>query len=277
MTVQVKIVADSVSANNGKRLTTFQVRYGRPIHAEVMTHRVFSRNASSSRAIPVEKIIQDVLDDPYIPVYWGKNRQGMQATEEMSPEEAVHAKALWLEARDSAVEQARRLLDAGLHKQEVNRILEPFAHISVIVSATEWGNFYHLRRAEDAHPTIRQLANKMYAVHRLSIPVSVLPNAWHLPYVTEDERRTYSDVEILKHLSVARCARVSYNNHDGTEPNVQKDLELHDRLYHALHMSAFEHQATPMLNACTRGGNFMGWKQYRSEVPSENRPVYPGI
>ena len=276
MTINVKVVADSVSTINGKRLTTFQVRYGRPIHAEVMTHRVFSRNASSSRAIPVEKIIQDVLDDPYIPVYWGKNRPGMQATEEMSPEEAERARALWLEARDSAVAQARRLLDVGLHKQEVNRILEPFSHISVIISSTEWGNFYHLRRARDAHPAIQRLADAMYDAHRRSVPVQMPMDAWHLPYVTEEERKTYGP-EVLKHLSVARCARVSYNNHDGTTPNIQKDLELHDRLYTALHMSAFEHQATPLLNCCSRGGNFMGWRQYRSEIFNENRPVYPGI
>jgi thymidylate synthase ThyX len=241
-----------------------------------MTHRVFSRNASSSRAIPVQKIIQDIIDDPYVPIYWGKNKPGMQATEEMTSEEAAEARTMWLIARDAAVSSARHLNAVGLHKQEVNRLLEPFSHISVIITASEFGNFFHLRRHKDAHPVIQRLADAMYEAMTNSRPRQVKISGWHLPYVTEEERAQY-DVEHCKRISVARCARVSYNNHDGSTPDVQKDLELHDRLRESLHMSAFEHQATPLLHASSTNSNFKGWQQYRYEIHNQNRPGYPGI
>lgn len=276
MTITAKVVADSLAARNGKRLTTIQVRYPRVGHSEVMTHRVFSRNASSSRAIPIETIIQEVITDPYVPLFWGKNRPGMQATEEMDPEEAAVARAQWLEARNAAVRSARELSELGLHKQDVNRLLEPFAHISVIISSTEWGNFYNLRRDAAAYPVLHALGDAVYAAHAASTPLIVCTGEWHLPYVTQEERHAY-DLDTLKKVSVARCARVSYNNHDGTTPSIYKDVMLHDRLRASLHMSAFEHQATPLSRSDSRGGNFLGWQQYRQEVPGENRPEYPSI
>jgi hypothetical protein len=141
MTIEVKIIEDSIGGH-GVRLTTMQLRYPRFIHSEFLTHRVFSRNASSSRAIPVDKIIQQVIDDCAMPVKWGKNQTGMQAYEDLDTlSDGWIVEQAWLKARDYAVDQARIMVKRNAHKQIVNRILEPFAHISVIVTATEWDNF----------------------------------------------------------------------------------------------------------------------------------------
>ena len=154
MTITAKIIADSISPA-GARLTTLQLRYPRFIHAEFMTHRMFSRNASSSRAIPVERLIQDVLDDPAMPVFWGKNQPGMQAREDHHAlvggegvsgydhfDDSITREAAWLISRGIAIQHAREFAKAGYHKQIVNRLLEPFSHINVVVTATEWENFF---------------------------------------------------------------------------------------------------------------------------------------
>lgn len=276
MSITATVIADSVSPG-GKRLTTMVWRYPRFIHSEIMTHRMFSRNAASSRAIPVKKMLEQVLNDPAIPVYWGKNQAGMQAREELSPEEIEQAKEKWFTARDLAVEQVEGLVALGLHKQIANRILEPWMWMVSVVTATEWGNFYALRRHPDAQPECKAIADAAYEAHAASTPKLVMEGDWHLPFVTEDELNNtlFALGEVVwAKISAARCARVSYLNHDGTSPVLKKDLELHDRLIAAPHASPFEHPATPCEG---RHGNFVGWKQYRQLVPNENITSYPGI
>lgn len=264
MTITAKVIAHTRAAG-APDLITLQARYPRFIHAEVMTHRVFSRNASSSRAIPIERMIQDVIDDPAMPVAWGSNKPGMQAGAEIA--ETYWAEELWLQARDSAVVSAQEMVKLGLHKQIVNRLLEPFGHISVVVTATEWDNFYALRRHADADPTMEALANAMWEAMQASTPVE---DHHHLPYISMEERQSLVvdhklRVSDVASISAARCARVSYLNHDGSKPVVKKDQALAGLLLTAMHMSPFEHQAT-------RGddqslwGNLTGWHQYRKEL-----------
>lgn len=141
MTISAIVIADTISPA-GKRITTLQLRYPRMVHSEFMTHRVFSRNASSSRAIPVERLIEDVLRDTAMPIHWGKNQPGMQARKKhdapvLLDGTFVSNENAWLAARDQAIEAARAFTKAGYHKQIVNRLLEPFAHINVVVTATE--------------------------------------------------------------------------------------------------------------------------------------------
>lgn len=291
MTITVKIVADSISPE-GIRLTTMQLRYPRCIHAEFMTHRMFSRNASSSRAIPVQRLIQDVMDDPFVPSYWGKNQPGMQAREEhdalvpffpcqirsdenlfLSREDA------WLAARDEAVTAARAFDTAGYHKQIVNRLLEPWAHINVVVTATEYTNFFALRDHPDAEPHIAILAREMKAAMEASEPELLRHQEWHLPYVFETHNLDWSDPDTTDNaikISVARCARVSYLTQEGNQPSIEADLALYDRLVGGvpLHASPTEHQATPIYLG-NRGlipwsGNLKGWDQYRKTLPNEN-------
>lgn len=269
---EVSIVLDSISPDN-HRLTTFQLRYWRPIHSEFMTHRTFSRNAGSSRARPTRQQIADIRSECWGPLHWGKNKPGMQATEELEGFDLARARMWWEWAAEEACTAAEQMLKVDVHKQVVNRILEPFNFIDAVVTATEWANFFKLRSHPDAQPEIKELSDKMLAAMNTSTPNLLKPSEWHLPYIKQEEAMKY-DLDILKRMSVARCARVSYRSFDGTV-DLKKDLDLFSRLLEDNHHSPFEHQATPDYILIHKGfvepkwanpklhGNFVGWRQYR--------------
>jgi thymidylate synthase ThyX len=276
MAFSARVLLDS-RAPSGARLTTFEARYPRFIHSEMMTHRMFSRNAASSRAIPIKKMIAAVREDPALPVHWGRNQTGMSAREEIPADVAALAKAEWHVALDDALRHAERLAekDIDLHKQLVNRLLEPFAWITVIITATDWANFFTQRAHEDAQPEIRHIAEMMLAAYRASTPQPIELGHWHLPLIQPDEHGLPED-ERCK-ISVARCARVSYLTHDGKR-DYAKDIELYDRLLDGGangHWSPFEHVATPAVDATVRSGNFVGWEQFRKRFPQEHAATFP--
>jgi thymidylate synthase ThyX len=283
--IDAKIVADSV-APSGIRLTTFVLTYPRFIHSEFMTHRVFSRNASSSRAIPVKKSIQMVRDNPAIPLAFTKNQKGMQGGEALEQEAHDQAVAVWLGARDHAVEMAHALADLEVHKQYANRILEPWAHITVVVTSTEWDNFFALRCHEMAQPEIHALADMMYGQYFLNNPMKMISGAYHLPFISEQDildtaaenPEPSTGWAILIKRSVARCARVSYLNHDGTASTLEQDLQLYERLVGnaPIHASPAEHQAMAIGDPSVRSGNFRGWIQYRKTLKGENVERFEG-
>lgn len=296
MTITAQVIADSISPQD-IRLTTFQLRYPRFIHSEVMTHRVFSRNASSSRAVPVAKLIEDIRRDPAMPIHWGKNQPGMQAYAEHSApitcptwsggvmdQDPIHA---WRLALEHAVVFAQAFAKAGYHKQIVNRVLEPFAHINVVLTGTNFANFYALRRHSDAQPEIKALADAMWDAQLLSKPVLLQHSEWHVPYYEQGVWQQHaSDWDVYgrtlieaQKISTARCARVSYLTHDGRPTTVEEDLALYDRLVGSmpLHASPAEHQATPdefqehgsyWFNK-EQWGNFRGWVQFRKTLSGE--------
>lgn len=278
--VRVSVVADSVHKFNGKRITTLQCTYPRYIHAELMTHRVFSRNASSSRAIPVDKLVEMSLADMVEPIVWGKNQPGMQAQlAQLEGEDLQTAREVWRSAAVVCAQASQKLAELGLHKQWANRLTEWFGHISVVITSTEWDNFFELRRHEDAQPEIRALADAMWEAMEQSepIPRSIVRDSlamvagddekdWHLPYILEEERASI-EVETLLKMSVARCARVSYLKHNKEKPSMSEDLALFDRLVGSrpLHASPTEHQALAEYSV-SKGdsyGNLKGWIQYR--------------
>lgn len=297
--IEATIICDSISPQ-GKRLTTFKLRYPKFIHGEFMTHRVISRNASSSRAVPTKKLLEEVRSDALRagPVFWGKNQSGMQAAEELSDvTPAAHdpcdrtksdrqaAIDIWRSSAINAAWAAEHMLIIGVHKQIVNRLLEPFSHINVVATATEWDNFFGLRLHKDAQPEMRALATAMWKVYNLSSefarPVKLLkPGEWHLPFVDFDHYEI--PIDCSKKVSVARCARVSYESFEtGKRSTVEEDLKLYDRLLGAqpLHASPAEHQATPDTyidlgydsgySNENEWGNFQGWRQYRKMLPGE--------
>lgn len=264
--IKATVIADSVHHATGTRITTFELVYPRFIHSEFMTHRVFNRNASSSRAIPTSKFIEQVRNEPVMPSHWGKNQKGMQAEEELTPAEIVDAEFAWNQAATSAAIYAEILRRGQVHKQIVNRILEPFTHIRVVVTSTSWANFYGLRDHEDAQPEIRELAQAMRKAQNESIPKTLTQRKWHLPYITPDDR--FAAYDYCKHqritrdepsgeevfglllkVSAARCARASYNNFEGRPSTIEEDLGLFAKLVEnqPIHASPTEHQATPML------------------------------
>jgi thymidylate synthase ThyX len=271
VTISAKILLDSVGPS-GKRLTTFELTYWRMIHAEFMTHRLFSRNAASSRAIPIDKMIHRIEEDCAGPIWWGKNQAGMQAAEELQGLELYAAKAEWTNAAKRAIQSARRLQQIGVHKQIVNRVIEPFMHITVICSATEYDNWFALRGHEMAMPEIAELARQMKKARNQSTPQRLKAGEWHLPLL--DDRKTLENdrfpIESLKAISTGRCARVSYLTHDGVR-DPYADVGLHDRLKAQTpgHWSPFEHIAQA-LETPTMSGNFRGWLQYRKTFKNEH-------
>jgi thymidylate synthase ThyX len=276
MAACARVLLDSISPA-GVRLTTMEVTFHRFILPEFNTHRAFSRNASSSRAIPIGKVIARVRDDPAMPEYWGKNQSGMAARAELEPAARARAQAEWREALSNALASAERLAaaDIDLHKQLVNRILEPFSWITVIVSATEWANFFTQRCHPDAQPEIRSIAERMLAAYRESTPGIVPLGGWHLPLILPDERGL--DSLTLRKLSVARCARVSYLTHDNVR-DISRDLELYERLMSGGangHWSPTEHVATPLDDPRAACANFRGWQQYRKLFDAENAATFP--
>lgn len=292
---RVRVLKDSLSPD-GVRLTTLEITFPRIVLAELNTHRALSRNSASSRAIPVAKVLKRVEENPFIPTYWGKNQKGMQADEELHIVDQALARKYWLSARDWAVSVAEDLNELGVHKQIVNRLLEPFTWHTVIVSATDWENFFALRCHKDAQPEIRTIAIMMRDILEQSIPETLNFGEWHLPLTTNeeielwrrDESNTTDWIEFWKKISVGRCTRVSYLTHDGKR-DLQADIDLCDQLRSSGHMSPFEHVATPMSNEYTqfsdwdvrpedrkkaraeqRYGNFHGWLQYRKLIPYES-------
>jgi len=275
MPYEVKIILDSVSPD-GARLTTLTAKYPRFVHAEMLTHRVFSRNTSSSRAIPMAKLRQQVIDDPVIPIHWGRNQPGMQASAELSPTEQREARQLWDVSKAWAVLAHSDMEKLGLHKQVANRVLEPFLWTTCLISSTTWDNFLTLRRDKDAQPEMQKIACMIGDALDTSKPVV---RSEHLPYahslgdlgafctaLRPDIPMTHLVAKMAKKISAARCARVSYLNHEGTR-DIDRDLELADRLISSRHWSALEHPAT----ACPgQHGNFRGWKSYRKEFAGES-------
>jgi hypothetical protein len=277
MPFSARVLLDSVSPA-GVRLTTMEARYPRFIHSELLTHRVFSRNSSSSRAVPIRKMIDAVRTDPAMPVWWGRNQAGMQALEEIGGDARALAQAEWRRALEDALAHAERLAasDVNLHKQLVNRILEPFAWITVIITATEWANFFTQRTHEDAQPELKHLATMMLEAYRAAEPRALGLGEWHTPLILPDEE-TALPLEQRLRISVARSARVSYLTHDGSR-DYAKDLELYEKLVGGGangHWSPFEHVATPLASAGEWSGNFRGWQQYRKRFALEHASAFP--
>jgi len=234
--ISAKIVADSIH-ENGPRLITFETLAPKAIDAQIRTHRMLSQNSSSDRAIPFSKMIER---EYYLPEDVRRNEKGMQGYKALTRDELDNFR--W--DMDLLYENTIEMLSKWskiVHKQHINRYLLGFSLQSKVITGTEWDNFFELRLAKDAQPEIQALARAMKRAMEQSEPRVLKPGEWHLPYVTERV-----DIETAIKCSVARCARVSYNNHDGTQADISKDIALHDFLMESRHYSPLEHQATPM-------------------------------
>jgi hypothetical protein len=295
MTVSANVVADSIS-EEGARITTFELEYPRFIHAEFLTHRLLSRNAQSSRAVPVPSALEQIRKNTARPSHWGAHQSGMQAKEEcnatiydqatgwdLSREEA------WDAAMELACDAAEAFFNAGYHKQIVNRLTEPFAHIKVVCTATEYDNFFWLRRHPDAQPEIQELAERMWQAREASTPRLLAAGQWHVPYYGEGWVDGTDGIEVKNALMVSSscAAQVSYRRLDDS-------LEKAEKIFRMLvdskpvHASPFEHQATPITypeqNGVTHtdrlgnrwSANFRGWVQHRQLIPQNTCWDYQG-
>ena len=297
--IKAKIIADSASYYDQTRLTTFELEYPRFIHSEFMTHRGLSKNAASSRAIPVATMHKHILGKPQGPVSWGKNMPGMQAKELMDGDDLVTAKALWDRSRNDAIATAQAMERLGLHKQIVNRVTEPHMQMKVVCSGTDnaWANFFWLRNHPDAQPEIQELARVMWECYENNTIETLIPGEWHLPYIetgtngatgnqtfVDNTGRFLTLDEAIK-VSVSCCAQVSYRKLDDS---LDKALAIYDRLITSVpvHASPTEHQATPIEyeqyawpDGVTHidkpghlwSGNFKSWIQNRQLIPNNVR------
>lgn len=268
-----KVILASKPTNGAPPIITLHLRYPRFIHAEIMTHRVFSRNARSSRAVPIATMLKEIKSSCVIPWHWGKNQKGMQATEECNapielyeyqqgPDEREDGlydftrEEAWLKARDAAVEVVEGFMEAGYHKQVANRLLEPFMWIDTLITSTSWANFFHLRDHKDAEPHFEDLAKLVRKAIDEAEYKELGVGEWHLPYITEADiaavedylepypETTHPTVNYLLKISTARCARISYVAFDG-DGSLEREIDRHDNLVASqpLHASPAEHQA----------------------------------
>ena len=270
--MQVKVIADSIS-KEGKRINTFELIYPIFIHAEILRHRLFSRTVESSRAKPIKKNLDEVRINPVLPRHLTLNEPGMVGTKEITDYEAKEniydSLAMLANMTVTAIEFLEQ--EYHLHKQVLNRYLEPFLNTKEVVSSTEWDNFFTLRLAPDAEPHIQELAALMKKGLEQSIPKLVKENGVHLPYVTEEEKSKYP-INTLMKISSARCARCSYKLYDGTT-DIEKDLILYEKLRKGKHLSPMEHVAIADYKDYEGNwanpeyhGNFVGWCQHRKYV-----------
>jgi thymidylate synthase ThyX len=254
----VSILADSINGEDGNRLTTFLLgNFPKCLLAEVNTHRMLSKNAASSRAIPIAKLIEQVQKNPFIP-QWTGHAKGMVGTSTITSTNQRTATLQWLDARDEALSATQRLSDLGIAKQNANRLLEPWMMVPVIVSGTEWANFFRLRTAPDAQPEFRSFAIEMQRLMKTCEPKMLENGDWHIPLADPNMPR-YDRIR----QSVAMCARGSYGSFNAA-PDLAKDIELHDRLKTSGHWSPFEHQAKCIGLYNLPYANYRGWQSYRN-------------
>lgn len=275
MNVTAKIIADSLNIETRDRLTTMLVRIPRCILAEQNTHRAFSRNSASSRAIPTKTFRERVNADPYKPDAWLSAVPGMAAGAELNAADSAEADKVWNTARLMMDGCHRQLEMLGVAKQIANRLLEPWLYTEVLVSATDWQNYFALRSNAQADPAIQAVSDAALAAYCASTPKELNPGEWHLPFSGSWPAEGV-ELTLAEKIAVctARAARTSYFGFDG-QKSLSSDTDLYTKLSESGHWSPFEHvaQAVP---ACSydsnpRIGNFTGWHQHRYDFPRQNR------
>lgn len=283
MKITSKIVTHSIRESSRDELITFQVVFPRIILPEVLTHRAFSRNTSSHRAVPFNKVLEIVKDNPFIPIAFQKNHKGMQGFEYFTNEEDIEkCKLGWLQARNKAVETSKTLYDGEVTKQLCNRLLEPYMWCTMLITTSKEGldNFFKLRcpnyngckswkelcdldsnynmetpilerlklSKSTAEIHIQTLAEVMYDGYNESKPKVLKGNDWHIPFESQIEK-DYPGIDLFDKIKVATSltARVSYTVIPGTkELSIDKHKELYQLLIDESHQSPQEHCAVCM-------------------------------
>lgn len=288
--VYVKGIAATINRSTGTLLLTLECRFHRWVLAEFNTHRVFSRNSASSRAIPVARRLEDVQTSPAEPIVWASEQKGMQGGNELGESARMAAERLWRNAAADAARSAEALAELGVHKSIVNRLLEPFLYHTAIVTSTEWSGFIQQRSSRQAQPEIHllgALVAEAYEYYR-EVPSAAAPanpGMWHMPYIDFETDSalllkylslvSVSVLQSLARVSAARCARVSYETHDGVR-DISKDLELYDKLVGAapMHASPLEHVAMAVTHEQINAwpGNLTGFAQLRHFVEAGINP-----
>lgn len=290
--ISAEIIADTYCEFTDERVTTMEVTMHRFVLAEFNTHRVFSRNSASSRAIPVSKQLDKVVNSPAWPITWPSEKPGMQGGTELEGVNLSEAQELFENIHSHTTKLVDSYLvnhpDAGdrLHKSLLNRLLEPFMWHKVIVTSTEWQNFFRQRSStytKLAQPEIMVAADEMLIALETSDPFiidssimessNLTPDKWHLPYVDPNARKFASkvwdetglpDIYTLAAISAGRCCRVSYLTHGG-DNDPADDVRLYNDLMSASprHYSSLEHPCLASRYSEVPAGNLSGFVQLR--------------
>lgn len=292
----IKPILSSISVRTKLVITTMHIRVPRIIWPEILTHRVLSRNARSSRAVPERVMLEEIQRDPFVPWHWTRIQQGMQGEAGhdnpvvlLNPKtdlEEIHSnERAWLLARDSALGYAKAFAGAGYHKQIFNRIVEPYMWIDGLITTVTWNNLLWLRDDDAAEPHLRDIAVAIKQVLDSAKPQQLDDGDWHLPYIAAADYAAAADRfprmsqqnEWLRKISAARCARMSYVPFNG-EASYEAELQRYLRLTSdaRLHASPMEHQATPDFQLADGRwarpelhGNLLGFVQGRKLDPRE--------
>jgi len=258
----VKILADSINIKTGDRITTFLIPIWKVLQAELRTHRSTGQSHYSSRAIPTEKLIKQVMENPFIPL-WREFQKGMSGSDTLTNEVKKEATEIWKSAAKSAIWHVNRLKELGIAKEQRNRLLEPFMTGDCVITASDyaWAHFFDLRCVKGVQPEFKEVADRMLQEYIYSAPKELKRNEWHIAFEVNDP--LLSTEEKLK-ISVARCARTSYLNHEGVIDYL-KDFELYQRLLESKHLTPFEHQLQAM-NKSVLFDQFKGFKSLRKQI-----------
>lgn len=283
--IEAKIVLDSVNPQ-GSRITSWLLTYPRFIHSEFMTHRVFSRNSASSRAIPPKTLLEMVRSNPAMFEQVGRANKGMQANEIPSERDLDEFKEAWLDLRDRAYALVMEF-SSSIAKQVVNRAIEPWMHMTVLATATDHNNFFGLRAHHAADPNFQVLAYRMLDKYLKSTPQRLEWGEWHLPGIDPVGAKMITIEEQLVICTALAC-RASYSSFEkGIDPDDAQ--RIHDQGVKNGHWSPFEHPAQA-INEKENMGKFWsypwsnfdtyahgtctksGWGQYRKLFPQESAP-----
>lgn len=298
--ITAALIKDSIT-ESGIRLRTFELEYPRMIHAEVMTHRMASKNSSSTRAIPVERMIELVKQKPATPIYWGENNAGMSSKRELEGFKLTAAKQLWESITESVIASVRVLSSKtgiNAHKQIAGRWLETASFIKVVFTATDMNNFYFLRNHPAAQPEIQELARVMLEAEAASTPTLLKAGEWHLPYVEVVDGKymvgdTEVDLDTALKVSASCCAQASYRKLDDSiekANDVFSKLNIGTDTGEPAHASPTEHQGMVMhgtnepfnpdtwepgithvrRDGSLWSGNLRGYIQYRQLINNES-------
>lgn len=285
-TKNVKVMLSSINKETGKKAVTFLLkRFPYALVQEPATHRILradslgvegaavelnttsinpftemlSRNSASLRAVTTPRIIEMVRKDPYIPS-WTSYCKGMGGGK-VSPDQHKKATNRMLDALEASIQVLEDLLEIGISKQDANRYISPYLRIPILITATEWDNFFALRTVEGVQPDFRETALEMKALYDTVEPQELIPGEWHIPFLKDGEKEKHTLPELL-HLSTARCAWLSYCSHDA-DRSYERAVATHDQLIKAGHASPCEHQ----LYALTKDSPMKYCKNYVDFAP----------
>lgn len=277
MSVSAKVIADS--SFQGNRLITLEIELHRFVLPEFNTHRSISRNFQSSRAVPVKQMIEQVRNNPAMPVHWGLNEPGMVANQQLEGYSLLDVKRQWVKGAMNAADSAALMEELGAHKQIVNRLLEPFMWTRGVATATvdDWKAFLKLRLHKDAQPEIKALAEKISEAIDTSSIAELGPKDWHMPYFGDGYwlKGCGIDLKDALMISASCCGQVSYRKLDDS---LEKAKKIYDMLNlpcegvypdNPPHFSPTEHQVKFEYGSCkSLSGNFhkQGFIQYRKAL-----------